>query len=87
MLVVLVVLAVELVDPPEPVEDVVLDVVVGPLVAGDFESSEEHAARAIRAPEPIAKVKSMFFTGFLLRQTVAAVGSRETDLGPPAGRG
>jgi hypothetical protein len=67
---VLVVLAVELVDPPAPVEDEVLDVVVGPPVLGELESSEEQAVRATRAPEPIAKVRRMFFTGFLLRQTV-----------------
>jgi hypothetical protein len=67
---VLVVLAVELVEPPAPVVDDVLDVVVGPPVVGDFESSEEQAATATTTPEPIAKVRSRFFTGFSLRQTI-----------------
>jgi len=78
---VLVVLAVELVlDPAAPVDDDVLDVVVGPPVVGEFESSEEQATRATSVPEPIAKVRSSFFTGFLLRQTVKRVEARETDL-------
>jgi hypothetical protein len=66
---VLVVLAVELVlDPPAPVDDDVDDDVVEPPVPGDFESSEEQPTSATSAPEPIAKVRIRFFTGFMLRR-------------------